>query len=324
MRPSDSPFVLSYSAIDLYSLNRLVKEWNIDFIQLGSGRFKGKLTQVLAPNFQMAYAHFNTKVKQEGSSPPSHWTFAFVNDIGLNWRNFEVKPESIIVYAPNSKINAVSDEDFDVYTFSISEEALMDIARKKGVSSFVEKLNQIEILETNSPLWADLREALKSAVAKFEEQAENSESFENVFALAPFVKNLLTLMIHSEKSAIQVSNASRLEVLSNAEALMNIHDSGSIHIKEIASRVGVSERTLLYSFKKRYGIGPKAFMKIINLNRVYVDLRTESETTISSIAREHGFWHLGQFVKDFKEMFDEVPSKIILKEEEPNIFYQYN
>ena len=33
--------------------------------------------------------------------------------------------------------------------------------------------------------------------------------------------------------------------------------------------------------------------------------------TVSEIARQHGFWHMGQFSADYKKIFTELPSKTL-------------
>jgi len=79
-------------------------------------------------------------------------------------------------------------------------------------------------------------------------------------------------------------------------------------------KVGFSERTLLYACKKRCGIGPKAYLKILKLNDVYHTFRFGNiESSIAKLARESGFWHMVQFFKDYKKFYGELPSETILK-----------
>lgn len=316
MTPSQKEIAQSFDDIDLFSFNKVVEAWNLDFLQLGTGVFRGNLSQLIYPNYQFAYALFSTGVKQEGFSPEGLWTFAFVNDTQLHWRNYLVEPESIIIYAPGSAINAVSSAGFEVMTFSISHQMLSEIANSIDCQDYLDELSHIEILKTADDLWSELRTIIYETIVNSKEENQNINDAKESFSFAPFVIQLLELMMKSKISANAVSNVSRLEVLRNAEKCMKAHAGDSITIKEIAKKVGVSERTLLYSFKKRYGIGPKGFKKILNLNRVYIQLRVEKDTTISAIARENGFWHMGQFVRDYKLLFGEIPTLTLQKESE--------
>lgn len=299
----------SLQGLDLFAFNSLAKEWNLDFLQLGSGKFEGALSQIIHNEYQLGYALFNTRIKQEGFSPPGVWTFAFVNNTPIHWRNYAVEPNSIIIYAPGSKINAVSSAGFEVYTFSISVSRLNFLAMNHGYEAFVKSLEKKELLKSEPIEWQNIRSQIAAYMHDALSQGKDIEiSLSDFDALTI---SILQLMNESTLSSNMVSSKSRLEILQDAEEMMNTNSEG-IKIVEIAERLSVSERTLLYSFKKRYGIGPKQFMKILNLNRVYMQLRTE-DASIGSIARQNGFWHLGQFDKDYKKLFAEVPTVTVGK-----------
>jgi len=70
-------------------------------------------------------------------------------------------------------------------------------------------------------------------------------------------------------------------------------------------------RTLHYAFVERYGLAPARFMKARRLNGARRDLCriVSQETKISDVANKWGFWHLGQFAKDNRLWFGELPSE---------------
>jgi len=51
------------------------------------------------------------------------------------------------------------------------------------------------------------------------------------------------------------------------------------------------------------------------LNNVKKELRksSSSSTKIADIANQHGFWHMGQFAKDYKILFVELPSDTLVQ-----------
>ena len=82
-------------------------------------------------------------------------------------------------------------------------------------------------------------------------------------------------------------------------------------VSEIASHLDVSERTLLYAFKNRFEMGCKAYMLVLKLNDAHHRLHEDNKnSTISSVVRASGFWHMGQFYKDYKKFFGMLPSDI--------------
>jgi AraC family ethanolamine operon transcriptional activator len=72
----------------------------------------------------------------------------------------------------------------------------------------------------------------------------------------------------------------------------------------------VSERTLQYAFRERFGVSPAAFLKARRLAAAHRALLVAdvSGTTVGNIIAEFGFWHLGQFGADYRRVFGETPS----------------
>ncbi|MCD1647303.1 helix-turn-helix transcriptional regulator [Marinobacter adhaerens] len=83
-----------------------------------------------------------------------------------------------------------------------------------------------------------------------------------------------------------------------------------IQLGHLSEASGVSKRTLGYLFLHTYGITPMAFLKRERLRKARMLLQhaDPSTTTVTSIARECGFQHMGQFSLDYKRLFGESPS----------------
>jgi len=82
-----------------------------------------------------------------------------------------------------------------------------------------------------------------------------------------------------------------------------------VSVAEICEATGVSWRTLDRGFREQFGIGPKAYLNRFRLSRVRSDLlRQGIETPVADAANAWGFWHMGQFARDYRQMFGELPS----------------
>jgi AraC family transcriptional regulator, ethanolamine operon transcriptional activator len=304
------PLIIAHSNLDLFEFTQAVKEWYIDFIQLGGGEFRITMNQIIFPEFQLAHVHFNSKVKQEGRSPKGYWTFAFVRDFHLYWRNFEVSPRSIVIYAPNSEINSVSNPLFEPLLFSIEEGILLELARQDNSKQLLAKI-QSGVLQAKGDLFDTLSIQIMDGINNYKNDPnyDGKHIFTNTFVI-----QLLQLIKKSEPSTKKVSSKKRLQLLVDAERFIQNNIDENVTVSEIATQCGVSKRTLLYAFKRRFNTGPKAFMKILKLNHVHHLLHGSKDIgSISSIARASGFWHMGQFFKDFKDFFGELPSETIKK-----------
>ncbi|WP_211289049.1 helix-turn-helix domain-containing protein [Marinobacter profundi] len=83
-----------------------------------------------------------------------------------------------------------------------------------------------------------------------------------------------------------------------------------IQLDHLSEASGVSKRTLGYLFLHTYGITPMAFVKQERLKKARMLLQhaDPSTATVTSIARECGFTHMGQFSLDYKRLLGELPS----------------
>jgi len=91
------------------------------------------------------------------------------------------------------------------------------------------------------------------------------------------------------------------------------HENAPLTVRQLIKETNVSIRTLEYTFLERIGITPKKVLKSLRLNRVNHELKLADadKKKISDIANYWGFWHMGQFAKDYKEMFGELPSNTL-------------
>ena len=309
MRKENLPTIISYSDLDLFHFNKLAKSWKLNFQQLRPGKLSANLSQYIINDLQLGYVQFNASIKQEGVSPPGVWTFAFINDVQVYWRNYKVPPNSIIIYGPESEVNAVSEPDFKVITFSISDSYLLEVAKEEQMVGLFESLKHMELVKISGLVSDELKnsilEKIKKGLKGF--NAVDIENFKK-----SFTKSLLHALLKSSISKEKVSGKKRLLQLKEAEKfiLKNLRDP--ISVVDIARHLQVSERTLLYAFKNRFSMGTKAYINTLRLNHVHHALYMQlGKKPVASIARESGFWHMGQFFKDYKRFFGVLPSKTL-------------
>ncbi|WP_136481744.1 helix-turn-helix domain-containing protein [Cognatitamlana onchidii] len=305
------PTVFSLSGITLFHFVNIVRQWDLQFLQLEPGVFSVDLKQFISKDFQLGYGKFNRKVKQEGFSPKGIWSFAFVNAVKLYWRNYKVYPSSVIIYAPGSEINAVSDAGFEVMTISIPDAYLFEIAKRESQLDSYNVLKTISLISGEHPLWQELRASILSEINRrlIEQDLKSKDDYLEVFTL-----KLLELITHYRISNDIVSSFKRLTLLKKAEAYIFENITEPITVNRLASYLNVSERTLLYAFRERFEMGPKEYMKFLKLNHLHVRLHEQkSKASIASISRDSGFWHMGQLYKDYKTFFGELPSETLKK-----------
>jgi AraC family ethanolamine operon transcriptional activator len=91
------------------------------------------------------------------------------------------------------------------------------------------------------------------------------------------------------------------------------HGDQPLRIGQLCREIDVSERTLRDAFHELTGTSAHAYLKTQRLNRVYRALRDAdpSEVLVKQIAYDNAFYHLGNFCRDYKQLFGESPSKTL-------------
>lgn len=82
-----------------------------------------------------------------------------------------------------------------------------------------------------------------------------------------------------------------------------------VRIAELAAVTGMSVRSLQLAFRKHRGCTPMQFLLERRLVRARAMLLVRSTTTVSVIALDNGFEHLGRFSALYRARFGETPSE---------------
>lgn len=83
-----------------------------------------------------------------------------------------------------------------------------------------------------------------------------------------------------------------------------------LYLTEICTAIGAAERTLRASCEEHLGMGP---IRYLTLRRMHLVRRAllhsdPSNTTVTKIVTDHGFWELGRFSVAYRTLFGESPS----------------
>ena len=99
-------------------------------------------------------------------------------------------------------------------------------------------------------------------------------------------------------------------IIARFEEFLESHPDRPLYLTEICAAIGVAERTLRVVCEEHLGMAPIRFLSMRRMHLVHRALRQAdpSNTTVTRIATDHGFWELGRFSVAYRDMFDESPS----------------
>ncbi|CAG4883919.1 AraC family transcriptional regulator [Georgfuchsia toluolica] len=102
-----------------------------------------------------------------------------------------------------------------------------------------------------------------------------------------------------------------------AEEYLLAHASEPFTMRDMATHLGISIRSLYLGFQRYRRMSPKTFLRNVRLDGVHTDIiaarQEKRNETITQIAMSWGFTHLGHFTKAYSAKFNELPSATLRK-----------
>lgn len=136
-----------------------------------------------------------------------------------------------------------------------------------------------------------------------------ARAFEDAFmhALLFGVKSDMSAAIHAGALSSACPRAVR-----RAEEYIDANLARPICIDDLVRVSGVSSRSLFDSFNRFRDMTPMRFVKFRRLGKVRdMLLAADDRTSVSAVAIEWGFNHLGRFARDYARAFGESPSETL-------------
>ena len=98
-----------------------------------------------------------------------------------------------------------------------------------------------------------------------------------------------------------------------ARDYIEAHLSDPVSLADITAAAGVHVTTLLKGFKQHYEISPIAYLKQKRLEAAHKALLAAEPltTSVTEVATQWGFFHLGRFARDYRQLFGELPSETL-------------
>ena len=93
------------------------------------------------------------------------------------------------------------------------------------------------------------------------------------------------------------------------------HYREAIRLEDLCRVAGVGVRTLQRCFREYFDLTITDYLKTLRLNAARRGLAEAdpSQTSVTTVALEHGFGHLGRFSVEFRDRFGESPSETLAR-----------
>lgn len=112
------------------------------------------------------------------------------------------------------------------------------------------------------------------------------------------------------------TSPARRRIVNMVDEYLMANISRPIYTEDLCEVLNISPARLAEAFRASFGVTPHRFLKLrrIAMVRAVLSRRDGAPVTlVRNVALEHGFWHLGQFARDYRMMYGEPPSETLAR-----------
>lgn len=307
---------LDYEITDAASYAAVLRGSRVELSQLAPGPLRGHHLRAGLPGGGVSWVETNLPLRGNGRFPPGAWTLSVVT--GTSTRSFQhgtqVRTGTIFAHGPDASQDGLYGRNFSVVCVALREALFENIV--KGQFPEVSDLLKQEwsICEPSGARRRDL-------VVRFRQAARILRSDELVRRSTAAITAIQDELVGGFLGAFaQASPAQPVRPLAHAaelvrrsEKLVAKDDDHSLQVGDLCAGCGVPRRTLSLAFRKVLGMGPATYLRRLRLNRARRVLMCRDSggraVQVARVALDHGFWHLGRFSAQYRELFGENPSE---------------
>ena len=231
--------------------------------------------------------------------------------IRLHGKSF--RPDNLTVFGPGEEIDALFSpgskwatfympiEDYERELAAVSESP--HLPHPRGIPRFLPSRRSMARLQGALSSVEELARGLPGLFADAQWRKNIERELKNGFFGALDDGAVI------ERRGVEARLISGWRIVREAEAQLDEDDAPVPSIASLCRKLRVSRRTLERAFQELVGVGPSAYFRIRALNAVRRALAEAPPYpgVVARLAVDHGFWHLGRFAQQYRELFGERP-----------------
>ena len=321
MSPRVSDSRVQGSAIQVLSpeeLSAAIRSADLEPCQLSRSPVPSRLARVMLPNACLDFVRLGPSMLFTGVMPREFFTLVFVTKCPEPGHAFTFSIEHVDGYMglfpPGAELDAHTPEGYSNATLTVPKEMFLDAVRR-SVPEMPDRILEDGAGLLTGPVEQSRLRILLSAVQ------EGVEDATGAFAGLPTRRELEVLLLDAFLAGLRsgvgamapqpgIRVTRRMEHLRKARDFIRDSAHEPLRLDDLTSELRMSSRGIEVLFRDSLGIGPSAFIRHQRLHGVRrALLATSAEPgTVKKLALEWGFWHMGHFSQNYRQLFGESPT----------------
>lgn len=285
--------------------------WEVEAVQREKGRLSSEVRLFQSKNMHLAEIQTSKSLMYKGCGPEK-WR-SFLVRIATHSphiaHGLSVDKDEMFMTPTSHEVDVITPTNSHAFNLSFPAEELNRLLEKYDCESFFKQLRLGGCFRPSPESLQRLCGVLLQATAVV--QSTNKEA-RRLTSMCEDVAHAFGQCLGTTSPPIrQMSPNARRRIVRRVIDFIQSRPHENCKLAELCEAAEVSERSLLYAFKLELGMTPKAYLKIYRLHGVFRELRSGNCGSITEAATRWGFWHMGQFGVDYKDMFGELPSETL-------------
>lgn len=320
MAVSSSPIKFEPKVVQLRShsvdqVNHLLRysHWQPKLIQLEPGLLDTQYLVVQVGGIQFARVTVNLAMMHRSGSPHRTITFGLPLELDphYTWCGHALAPQQILVYHANqdATLSGGTSKDFAIISLNIDDFIGCGMPEDKALFDrvFAEKTQSLSV---NQMAFLRVKNYLLDLFSMAQSNPDNViHPTMQAIIHNDFLPLLLECLSTSQSIPESISTR-RYQLVKQAEDYMLSYIDRPLTLQDLCTAINAKSRTLQMAFLEVYGVSPMSYLKIQRLHGIRQALKTANPktATVLGLATHWGFWHMGYFAHDYKQLFGETPS----------------
>jgi len=286
--------------------------WQTEYRQLKPGAFSSTFTTLEGAQWFLMEEHTCPSVEVQAPAPAGMYALALIEGGTAVLNGQRVSPDHLFVLGPDSECRVTLPTGIMVSQMGIASEVFEDVHHSVAPELPISRLVASSIANTPGRL-ANLRETLRAALYT----PAHHEYFREE-AVTSILTSLITVAADHGKLPFgrSLHRAAARKVLERSREYIEARLNRKIRVDSMCRYAGTNLRSLQRTFAREMGMTPQQYVKSRRLNAVRQSLLQsdrEEGLSVTIVAMNHGFVHLGRFAADYRRLFGESPRTTLQK-----------
>jgi len=256
------------------------------------------------PHIQFGSTYYSSAFLVRGVCPEKSVVITYNQTKGVvNYRNRRFDRNELLVLTRDEELDLVISERNTTFTIAIDEDYFYKVFSDYYGMDFESTVKKRLLLEPQKEeAFLDFLQFWIDYFLTHNEQNLLPSDYEKI---EQEIMHALFAFIIVDGQKVRREN----RILKEARGLLDESLDLDLKLSDTANHLGVSQRTLEYTFKQNLGMTPKGYLQILRLHAIRDELKLADPrvTKVSDVALKYAFFHMGHFASEYKKLFGETP-----------------